>query len=299
MIDFETSAPAIPFFKGMHAYETIAFQFSHHIMEKSADGKVQIRHANQWICTRAETFPSVDFVRALKKALMPGGEFKGTVFRYHNHENTVLRKLRALIVRTKGEIQDFQELIDFIDLITKSSDGENIAHEGSKKMVDLHRLIQEGFYSGKAGGSISLKFMLPAILNEAPQLAAFYRKEGVYGKGLTIPSLNFSNPKGHIWLQADKNDDPYKTLPPIFGPGYEGIDALIFRLAGDESGDSDEGAINQGGIAMTAYNYTQYACLHDRDRASIEAALLSYCELDTLAMVMIVQGLMELREMAI
>jgi hypothetical protein len=165
MIDFETSAPAIPFFKGMHAYETIAFQFSHHIMERSVDGKVQIRHANQWISTQAETFPSVDFVRALKKALMPSGELKGTVFRYHNHENTVLRKLRALIVRTKAEIQDFQELIDFIDLITKSSDGESIAHEGSKKMVDLHRLIQEGFYSGKAGGSISLKFTLPAMLD--------------------------------------------------------------------------------------------------------------------------------------
>ena len=296
MIDFETSAPAIPFFKGMHAYETIAFQFSHHIMEKSTDGKVQIRHANQWISTQAETFPSIDFVRALKKALMPTGELKGTVFRYHNHENTVLRKLRALVVRTKAEIQDFQELIDFIDLITKSSDGESIAHEGSKKMVDLHRLIQEGFYSGKAGGSISLKFMLPAILHEAPQTAAFYRKEGVYGDGLTIPSLNFSDPKGHIWLQADKKDDPYKTLPPIFGPGYEGIDALIFRLAGDESGDSEDGAINQGGIAMIAYNYTQYACLRDRDRASIEAALLRYCELDTLAMVMLVQGLMELRQ---
>jgi hypothetical protein len=97
------------------------------------------------------------------------------------------------------------------------------------------------------------------------------------------------------WLQAEKMDDPYKTLPPIFGPGYEGIDALIFRLAGDESGDSEDGAINQGGIAMTAYNYTQYASLNDGDRASIEAALLRYCELDTLAMVMLIQGLFELR----
>ena len=42
MIDFETSAPAIPFFKGIYAYETLAFQFSHHIMEKTTDAAATI-----------------------------------------------------------------------------------------------------------------------------------------------------------------------------------------------------------------------------------------------------------------
>jgi hypothetical protein len=32
MIDFETTTVAIPYFKGMHPFETIAFQFSHHIL---------------------------------------------------------------------------------------------------------------------------------------------------------------------------------------------------------------------------------------------------------------------------
>lgn len=296
MIDFETSAPAIPFFKGMRAYETIAFQFSHHIMEKLSNGKIRIRHANQWISTQAETFPSIDFVRALKSALMPNGVLQGTVFRYHNHENTVLRQLRSLIINRQEENPDFQDLVDFIDLITKPADGKECGLQGQKQMVDLHRLIQEGFYSGKAGGSISLKFMLPAVLQEAPGLAALYRQGGVYGKGLRIASLNFNDPKGHIWLQSEKGDDPYKTLPPIFGAGYDEIDELIFRLAGDEPGDAEGGTINQGGLAMTAYNYTQYACLKQEDRKRIEAALLRYCELDTLAMVMLVQGLMELRQ---
>jgi len=66
-------------------------------------------------------------------------------------------------------------------------------------------------------------------------------------------------------------------------------------LAGNETGDEEAGLINQGGLAMMAYNFTQYACLNDLDRKAIEAALLRYCELDTLAMVMLVQGLMELR----
>jgi len=30
MIDFETSAPSIPFFRGMRPYQTVAFQFNHH-----------------------------------------------------------------------------------------------------------------------------------------------------------------------------------------------------------------------------------------------------------------------------
>jgi hypothetical protein len=30
LIDFETSAPSIPFFQGMRPYQTVAFQFSHH-----------------------------------------------------------------------------------------------------------------------------------------------------------------------------------------------------------------------------------------------------------------------------
>ena len=88
MIDFETSAPALPFFKNMRPYQTLAFQFSHHIMEKLEGGQIRIRHANQWISTQAGFFPSIEFVRQLRKALMPAGQLEGTVFRYHSHENS-------------------------------------------------------------------------------------------------------------------------------------------------------------------------------------------------------------------
>ena len=46
---------------------------------------------------------------------------------------------------------------------------------------------------------------------------------------------------------------------------------------------------------MTAYNYTQFSSISPEERLKIEEALLRYCELDTLAMVMLVQGLMDLR----
>jgi hypothetical protein len=296
MIDFETSAPALPFFKTMKPYETLAFQFSHHVMEKQTDGSVSIRHANQWISTEAGRFPSIDFVRALRKALMPDGTLTGTVFRYHNHENRVLRSLRKVILQAGlGCVPETKDLIDFIDLITKAT-GDEVKEigefVGERPMVDLHRLIQEGYYSKHAGGSISLKFMLPAVLKDAQDVANLYRKPGLYSAGLAVESLNFQGPLGHTWLQTDKGDDPYKTLPGIFGAEHGVLNDMLMRLAGH---DEEDGAINQGGLAMTAYNYTQFKDLSAFERKSIEQALLRYCELDTLAMVMLVQGLMELR----
>lgn len=50
---------------------------------------------------------------------------------------------------------------------------------------------------------------------------------------------------------------------------------------------------------MTAYNYTQFSSISSTERKSIEQALLRYCGLDTLAMVMLVQGLMELRRISL
>lgn len=297
MIDFETSAPAVPFFKNMRPYQVLAFQFSHHCMEKMADGKIQIRHANQWISTAAGAFPSIEFVRQLRKALTCSGQLKGTVFRYHNHENTVLRKLRKTIADTHNDVApDTDSLIEFIDLITKATGEEakvSGAFTGAKAMVDLHGLVKTGYYSAKAGGSISLKSVLPAILHDAPDVAELYRKPGVYGAGLIIGSLNFQGPMGHVWLQVEKGNDPYKTLPEIFGPEHGDLNEILERLAGD---DDEEGAINQGGMAMTAYNYTQFSSLSLEERRSIEQALLRYCELDTLAMVILVQGLMYLRK---
>jgi hypothetical protein len=48
--------------------------------------------------------------------------------------------------------------------------------------------------------------------------------------------------------------------------------------------------LGDGGAALTAYNYLQFSEVPDEQRQSIAAALLRYCELDTLAMVMLVEG---------
>ncbi|MCG2592991.1 DUF2779 domain-containing protein [Ramlibacter sp. XY19] len=291
MIDFETSTAALPFFAGQRPYETVAFQFSHHILERAGDIGVRVRHETQWISVDATTNPNVDFARALRAALMPQGVLQGTVFRYHNHENTVLRGLRQVIANRNDA--DKQQLLDFIDLVTKPSDAEakQGVQAGAKTMVDLHRLVQEGYYSKVAGGSISLKYILPAILNEAPGVARYFSQPGLFA-GPAVTSKNFSHQDGHVWLQAEYDNNPYKTLPPIFSGERASLNEMLLRLAGD---DGEETAINQGGMAMTAWNFTQFADLSADERVAIRDALLRYCELDTLAMVMLVMGLFELR----
>jgi hypothetical protein len=105
-------------------------------------------------------------------------------------------------------------------------------------------------------------------------------------------SINFDGSDGHQWLTPDSNGDPYKTLPPLFdlqGVSPEEVDELLGGLVGN-----DGGKIDQGGLAMAAYNLTRYTDLGEADREKIQQGLLRYCELDTLAMCMLVQGLKEL-----
>jgi len=275
MIDFETSAPSVPFFKGMRPYETVAFQFSHHRME--AGGSVA--HANQYIRIEDDGNPNIDFVRALRAALMPDGELHGTVFRYSNHENTVLRKIYEEI-ESVADLADREELLEFIDLITD---------KGDKTMVDLQRVVLKGYISRHAGGSNSLKYVLPAILKDAPRTASLYSSKGVYGKSLYMKSLNFDD---HQWLTPDSDGNPYKTLPSLFeidGLTADEVDDMMAGLM-----DDNGGTIDQGGLAMAAYNLTRYSELQDADRQRIKDGLLRYCELDTLAMCMLAQGLREL-----
>lgn len=52
--------------------------------------------------------------------------------------------------------------------------------------------------------------------------------------------------------------------------------------------------IRDGGAAMTAYCKLQFQELPEHDRHQIQSALLKYCELDTLAMVMIYEAWREM-----
>jgi predicted nucleotidyltransferase len=64
-------------------------------------------------------------------------------------------------------------------------------------------------------------------------------------------------------------------------------------MLGDEAEsimDAEEQDIADGGAATSAYSRLQFESLDSNNRALINDALLRYCELDTLAMVMIVEA---------
>ena len=61
-----------------------------------------------------------------------------------------------------------------------------------------------------------------------------------------------------------------------------------------ESNVTDMANVSDGGAALTAYGKLQFENVSDQERAELEKALLNYCELDTLAMVMIYERLNEL-----
>jgi len=258
MIDFETSLIAIPFNKNRRPYETIAFQFSHHTIDKNGN----IKHAGQYINTAPGYFPNFDFLKELKSQL---DKDNGTVFRYAAHEKTVLcsiqRELRDI---GKDEFPDKDEYIDWITDITV----------GNRAMVDLCQAVKNYYYSPLMGGSNSLKVVLPTILNESAYIQKKYSKP-IYGTK-EIPSLNYEK---MVWITKDGKEviDPYDLMPKLEYDMTEEDSEHLFQNT----------KIAEGGAAMVAYNQMQFTEMSQAERDKLAHSLLKYCELDTFAMVLL------------
>ena len=266
-IDFETSTVAIPFHKGMRPYEPVAFQFSHHVMQ--ADGSVA--HVGEFLLTDPVVFPNFEFARALRAELEGDG---GTVFMWSPHENTILNKVAGQLegCLERGAPDDAPELIEFVRTLTTG---------GSRAMVDLCALSKRAYFANGIKGSSSIKKVLPSVMRWSGVLRSLYSGE-VYGS--SIPSKNFKN---FAWWVPSASD-PSVPLEPYDLLRLEGEDLLGEGLMPGE--DPDVLAITEGGAAATAYARLQFEDVDEVERRMIREALLRYCELDTLAMVMIVQA---------
>lgn len=272
-IDFETSMSALPFNKGLKPYEQVAFQFSHHIYHET--GKIE--HANQYINNIVGEFPNFKFIRALKDAL---SNYQGTIFRYSYHENTILN---AIYIQLKDSDEiDKEDLMSFIKSISHSKGGSAIEWSGERDMVDLWDLEKRYYYNPLTKGSNSLKEVLPASINSSSYLLKKYSQS--LGQ-INITSKNFSD--DHVWLKRDNGKllNPYKLLPPVFDNWSE--EALENTLSEIEG-------IADGGAAMTTYSKMQYTDMTQGEIDELSVALLKYCELDTLAMVMVYEHFKDL-----
>ncbi len=139
-IDFETNRVAIPFYRNRRPYEGIAFQFSHHAVDR--DGLV--KHSGEFINVEPGFFPNFEFVRALKKELENDN---GTIFRYADHENSFLVEIwRHLSEETDASVPDRHELMDFIKTITHAGKDNTEQWTGDRDMVDMLKLVKNYFY---------------------------------------------------------------------------------------------------------------------------------------------------------
>ena len=271
-IDFETVKLAIPFNAGRRPYEQIAFQFSHHIIRK--DGTVE--HYGEYLNRERGAFPNYEFVRNLKAQLENDN---GTIFRYGDHENTCLNNIRNQLQEDRREIEGREELCRFIESITQPKSKTEENGPNNRNMVDMLEIVKRYYYDPATEGSNSIKDVLPAILNRSTYLQKQYSKP-FYGAQGGILSHNFKN-KVWVEIKEGKVVDPYKSLDPMFQDISESdMQNLI----------SSNEELREGGAAMTAYARMQSEVMSEPERKEIQKALLNYCELDTLAMVMIYEG---------
>ena len=241
----------------MHPYEQVAFQFSHHVMY--ADGTIE--HFGQFLDATPGVFPNFEFARSLMTELQNDN---GTIFMWSPHENTILKRIITQLQNTPDVIEDAEELITFLTSITK---------DGKRELYDLCRLSRDTFFTKASKGSNSIKKVLPSILNISEFIKKKYSNP-IYGSPTGIKSKNFNN---FQWLQIDQVGscrDPYALLADL--------SALIEHT--DQSF-----VIADGGAATTAYARLQFEDLKPADRIQLEKSLLQYCELDTFAMVIIVE----------
>ena len=129
-------------------------------------------------------------------------------------------------------------------------------------------------------GSNSIKQVLPAIMNDSDFIKEKY-SQPIYGKNCEVKSLNFDY---KVWVEFDNDmvKDPYKSLPTLDELLPMDMHTIDRLYSNNKVGD--------GGAAMTSWAFMQFAEMKEQERNNIGKALKMYCELDTMAMVMIMEA---------
>lgn len=231
-VDFETSRVAVPYHAGMRPYEQVAFQWSCHTIKEP--GGVPVH--SEWINTE-DIFPNFEFARKLMEQV---GEH-GSVLTWAHHESSTLDDIAEQL---KKYGKDDVELSNWISELTDKETG---------RIVDLNKVTLDCFFHPSMGGRTSLKYVLPAVWNNHPELR-------------DLPWL-----KKYVVYDSDQKVlDPYKVLSAI-------------EIAGQAE------VVKEGTGAMRAYQDMMFGQTRD-DPARKEkwkALLLQYCELDTIAMLVV------------
>jgi hypothetical protein len=234
-VDFEACRTSVPYHAGMHPYEQVAFQWSCHTIPTPG---AEVLH-NEWINIE-ESYPNFEFARSLKKVI----NGSGTVFVWSHFEKTALKDVRRQLVQYGQTDHDLATWLD------------NIASDHGP-LVDLYELAKEHYFHPRMAGSLSIKYVLPAVWFESEQI------------------------RNHPWFSQYVREKDGQLLEP-----YAALDPLPF---GDDAIEDEGEAVRDGTGAIRTYQEMMYG-LHKSDAAfrnTYKQLLLNYCKLDTAAMVMI------------
>lgn len=205
---------------------------------------------HQWVDGLQSGYASYQLVRELKKV---PGIIEGTLVQYSDFERNALKTISGELKTDREHIADADELIAWIEKIIHRNDS---SHHMPPYIADLSRLVKNFYYNREMGNSLSIKDVLQSVMSHSEFLKAKYSQP--------YSSENFDN---IIWWQPDGKggaQNPYKILA--------------------ESGDVN---IRRGTEAMVVYGKYIAQKLSKEERKMYQKALFKYCELDTLAMVMI------------
>lgn len=150
-IDFETSAMAIPYHKGMRPYQSVGFQWSCHTI--AAPGAEPV-HA-EWL-NIVDLWPAVEFVTSLRAVL---GE-RGTVVIWSPYERTILRQQRDQLIAYG---HDTPELLAWLEPFAAKDHPDT-------RLLDQHRLCERHYFHPEMHGRTSIKWVLDAIWQDDPEV---------------------------------------------------------------------------------------------------------------------------------
>ena len=256
-IDFETCQVALPFHKNQKPFTMLATQFSCHSLNE--DGTI---NDFVWIAKQDNHDPSFECIEELYKVL---GNDQGSIFMYSNYENYVLKSVKSRM--EEFDKVHYSECILFLDSITFSPN-EN---KPERALIDLKDIVLKHYYHPSMKGSNSLKAVLPAIMQSSPFLKEKYSEPLTFGENLS-GKIFFKEENGMVL-------DPYKLLPKIKSD-VASSNAYFGELLAD------------GAAAMKAFQLIQFSdIISIKEKDNLIDALKNYCELDTLAMLMLFEHL--------
>lgn len=248
-LDFEAGNYAVPIRNNRRPYHLALFQFSCHTL--SADGTWE---HHQWLDPLEGRYPNYALVEQLQNIPRI---LEGTIIQYSNFERYALKTVRKELRSEEQPPENQSAMLDWLDYVIEDS-GSNAVEKNRVYLADISQLVKKYYYNFHMTNSLSIKDVLRAVMEVSPFLKKHYSQP-----------YNSSNFDDMIWWQKSQSGSikkPYDLLS-----------------------SNEERGISRGTEAMVAYAWLRDGCYQKERRIKIRENLLKYCELDTLAMLMIYQ----------